>query len=138
MALGALGIGSTLLLASSSQYQQALAKPARRKLALLIGINAYPDRALDPGVAQDIALKGCLTDVDLQRQLLIYRFGFQPVDVLTLTNQEATRAGILRAIDEHLVQQARADDVVLLHFSGYGLGGVFEGGGGHDRCANRC
>lgn len=120
LALGALGLGSTALLASSSQYQQALAKPARRKLALLIGINAYPDRALDPGVAQDIALKGCLIDVDLQRQLLVHRFGFQPADVVTLTNQDATRHGILTAINEHLVQQARAGDVVLLHFSGYG------------------
>ncbi|MGB3310431.1 MAG: caspase family protein [Nodosilinea sp.] len=120
LALGALGIGGTALLASSSQYQQALAKPARRKLALLIGINAYPDRALDPGVAQDIALKGCITDVELQRHLLVNRFGFQPGDVVTLTNQDATRDGILTAIDEHLVQQARADDVVLLHFSGYG------------------
>ena len=120
LALGVLGLGGTALLASSSQYQQALAKPARRKLALLIGINAYPDRALDPGVAQDIALKGCVTDVELQRQLLVHRFGFQPGDVVTLTNQEATRDGILTAIDEHLVQQARPDDVVLLHFSGYG------------------
>nr|WP_277873740.1 caspase family protein [Leptolyngbya sp. FACHB-60] len=89
-------------------------------MALLIGINAYPDRALDPGVAQDIALKGCVTDVELQRQLLVHRFGFQPADVVTLTNQEATRANILTAIDEHLVQQAQANDVVLLHFSGYG------------------
>ncbi|PSN14212.1 hypothetical protein C7293_12560, partial [filamentous cyanobacterium CCT1] len=120
LALGALGLGGTALLASSSQYQQALAKPVRRRLALLIGINAYPDRALDPGVAQDIALKGCITDVELQRQLLVHRFGFQPGDVVTLTNQDATRDGILTAIDEHLVQQARSDDLVLLHFSGYG------------------
>ena len=120
LALGALGVGGTTLLASAGQYQQALAKPARRKLALLIGINAYPDRALDPGVAQDVALRGCLTDVDLQRQLLVHRFGFQSGDVVTLTNHEATRVSILNAIDEHLVQQAQADDVVLLHFSGYG------------------
>jgi hypothetical protein len=120
LALGSLGIGGTALLASSSRYQQALAKPARRRLALLIGINAYTDRALDPGIAQDVALRGCLTDVDLQRQLLVHRFGFQPGDVLTLTNQEATRSGILTAIDEHLGQQAQAEDVVLLHFSGYG------------------
>ncbi|MGB3199804.1 MAG: caspase family protein [Nodosilinea sp.] len=120
LALGAFGLGGTALLAGSSQYQQALAKPARRKLALLIGINAYPDRALDPGVAQDIALKGCVTDVELQRQLLVHRFGFQPGDVLTLTNQDATRDSILTSIDEHLVQQAQAEDMVILHFSGYG------------------
>nr|WP_278003270.1 caspase family protein [Nodosilinea sp. TSF1-S3] len=120
LALGALGAGGTAWLTGPRQYQQALAKPARRRLALLIGINTYPDRALDPGVAQDIALRGCLTDVELQRQLLVHRFGFQPGDVVTLTNQEATRANIATAIDEHLVQQAQAEDVVLLHFSGYG------------------
>ncbi|TVQ05824.1 MAG: caspase family protein [Leptolyngbya sp. DLM2.Bin27] len=133
LALGSLGLGSTALLTTVGQYQQALAKPARRKLALLIGINAYPDRALDPGVAQDIALKGCLTDVELQRQLLVYRFGFAPVDVVTLTNQDATRAGILTAIDEHLVQQATADDVVVLHFSGYGSEVLVQGDGGSRR-----
>jgi hypothetical protein len=115
-----LGVGGTTLLSSPSQYQQALAKPARRKLALLIGINTYPERALTPGMAQDIALHGCLTDVELQRQLLVHRFGFQPGDILTLINQEATRSGILTAIDEHLVQRAQPEDVVLLHFSGYG------------------
>lgn len=120
LALGALGVGSTALLGGASQYQQALAKPARRKLALLIGINQYPERAIDSILAQDVALKGCLMDVELQRQLLVHRFGFQPVDIFTLTNQEATRAGILAAIDEHLVQQAEADDIVVLHFSGYG------------------
>ncbi|PZV08462.1 MAG: hypothetical protein DCF32_04750 [Leptolyngbya sp.] len=120
LALGALGVGGSAWLTTYSRYQVALARHARRRLALLIGINAYPDRALHPGVAQDIALKGCVTDVELQRQLLVHRFGFQPADVVTVTNQEATRASILTAIDEHLVQQAQADDVVLLHFSGYG------------------
>jgi hypothetical protein len=117
LALGALGVGGTAWLAS---YQQALAKPARRKLALLIGINQYSSRAIDVVLADEVGLKGCLVDVDLQRQLLIHRFGFQPVDILTLTNQDASRQGILEAIDQHLVQQAQGDDVVLLHFSGYG------------------
>jgi len=120
LALAALGLGGTTLLAGSGSYYQALAKSTRRKLALLIGINQYPERAIDPILAQDIVLRGCLTDVELQRQLLVHRFGFQPVDILTLTNQDATRAAILEAIDQHLVQQARSEDVVLLHFSGYG------------------
>ncbi len=120
LALTALGLGGTTLLSGFGQYAQALGKPTRRKLALLIGINQYPERAIDPILAQDIVLRGCLTDVELQRQLLVHRFGFQPVDILTLTNQEATRAAILEAIDQHLVQQAHSDDVVLLHFSGYG------------------
>ncbi|QQE65245.1 hypothetical protein GFS31_19310 [Leptolyngbya sp. BL0902] len=119
LALGALGVGGGSLVWPAS-YAQALGKPARRKLALLIGINQYPDRAISPTPGQDIVLKGCLTDVEMQRQLLIHRFGFAPSDILTLTNQAATRQGILNALDQHLVQQAQADDVVLLHFSGYG------------------
>jgi hypothetical protein len=120
LALGALGVSGTTLFGWANQYQRALAKPTRRKLALLIGINQYPERAIDPMLAQDIALKGCLTDLDLQRELLLYRFGFSPSDIVTLQNQEATRQGILDAIDHHLVQQAQAGDVVLIHFSGYG------------------
>lgn len=120
LAIGALGVSGTALLAGPQRYGHALAKPARRKLALLIGINQYPERAIDSVLAQDSALKGCLTDLDLQRQLLLYRFGFQPADIVTLTNKEATRAAILEAIDQHFLGQARGDDLVLLHFSGYG------------------
>ena len=61
-----------------------------------------------------------MTDLELQRQLLQYRFGFQAADVLTLKNQEATRAAILEAIDQHFIQQAQGDDLVVLHFSGFG------------------
>jgi len=127
LALGALGVGGTGWLAGSTRYQQALAKPARRKLALLIGINQYPDRVVDPVLGQDVVLKGCLTDLELQRQLLLYRFGFQSADILTLRNQEATRTAILDAIDQHLIAQAKADDTVILHFSGYGSRVNIEG-----------
>jgi hypothetical protein len=120
LALGALGVSGAGMFAGPAQYQQALARPARRKLALLIGINRYPERAIDSVLVQDSALKGCITDLELQRQLLQYRFGFQSADILTLKNQEATRAAILEAIDQHLIQQAKGDDLVVLHFSGYG------------------
>lgn len=119
LTLGVLGLGGSSLF-WPTQYAQALGKPARRRFALLIGINQYPDRSISPTPGQDIALKGCLTDVEMQRQLLIHRFGFAPQDILTLTNSAATRQGIINALEQHLVQQAQADDVVLLHFSGYG------------------
>ncbi|MEM8778466.1 MAG: caspase family protein [Cyanobacteria bacterium P01_G01_bin.49] len=93
------------------KYYQTLAEPTHRKLALLIGINDYAER---------FDLKGCLTDVERQRELLIYRFGFNPQDILTLTEKQATREGIETAFMEHLVAQAKAGDVVLFHFSGYG------------------
>ncbi len=102
-----LGIGETGI----QPYLQALAQPTKRKLALLVGINEY---------SQDRNLSGCITDVELQRELLIARFGFQPKDILTLTNRQATRENIETAFVEHLREQARADDVVVFHYSGYG------------------
>lgn len=120
LALAALGASETALsiLADKSfavplldRYYQALAQTNGRKLALLVGINQYPRSA---------ALGGCVTDVDLQRELLIHRFGFKPGDILSVTDKEATRQNIETAFLEHLTNQAREGDVVLFHFSGYG------------------
>lgn len=95
-----------------ARYQyQALADPSQRKLALLIGINRY---------ANNTPLVGCITDVELQRELLIHRFGFLPSNILTLTNEQANRKSIQQAFLAHLSQQAQPDDVVFFHFSGYG------------------
>ncbi|GBF86611.1 peptidase [Aphanothece sacrum FPU3] len=94
-----------------NQYYQILAAPTPRKLALLVGINEY---------GEGLNLKGCLTDVERQRELLIYRFGFQPQDIITLTGKQATREGIETAFVEHLIKQAEPGDVVVFHFSGYG------------------
>jgi len=65
-------------------------------------------------------LHGCVNDVELQRELLIYRFGFAPQDIVTLTDREATRTNINNAITEHLVAQTLPDDLVMVHFSGHG------------------
>ena len=96
---------------SLRNYQQTLAQPTSRKLALLIGINNY---------AYQDDLSGCLMDVELQRELLIHRFGFNESDILVLGDRQATRENIETAFIEHLTKQAKADDVVLFHFSGYG------------------
>ncbi|MEM6754773.1 MAG: caspase family protein, partial [Cyanobacteria bacterium P01_C01_bin.38] len=109
--LAVLGITESEWWTRANSLQQALADTTPRKLALLVGINQYP---------QIPALKGCLTDVELQRELLIHRFGFQPSDILCLTNKQATRQGIENAFMEHLVKQAKSGDAVVFHFSGYG------------------
>jgi len=109
--LAVLGVTESLWWTKGNRLQQALAEATPRKLALLVGINQYP---------QIPQLKGCLTDVELQRELLIHRFGFQPSDILCLTNKQATREGIENAFLEHLVKQAKPSDVVVFHFSGYG------------------
>ncbi|MDJ0648411.1 MAG: caspase family protein [Xenococcaceae cyanobacterium MO_188.B19] len=120
LALFSLGVSETgiSLLGSNNRfapwlqaYGQTLAQTTNRKLALLIGINQY---------TKNKELKGCVTDVELQKELLIHRFGFLPQDILTLTDQQATRENIETAFLEHLTEQAQADDVVVFHFSGYG------------------
>ncbi len=110
-----LGLG---LPASAQRYAQALAQSAGRKLALLIGIDEYAPGAFT--AEQNGQLAGAVTDVSLQKELLIRRFGFLPADVVCLTNQQATRVGIYQALINHLCNQAKPGDVVVFHFSGYG------------------
>ncbi|BDI18590.1 hypothetical protein ANSO36C_43920 [Nostoc cf. commune SO-36] len=109
--LAVLGVTEAEWLSLGNRYYQALAEPNPRKLALLIGINQYP---------QIPALSGCLTDVELQRELLMHRFGFQGSDILTLTEEQASREFIEAAFLDHLGKQAKPGDVVVFHFSGYG------------------
>ncbi|AFZ44229.1 peptidase C14 caspase catalytic subunit p20 [Halothece sp. PCC 7418] len=92
------------------QQAEVLASSNGRKLALLVGINQYSGNDL----------KGCITDVEQQQELLRYRFGFQPEDILTLTDRAASRDQIINAFREHLIAQAQPNDVVVFHFSGYG------------------
>ena len=99
-----------------NRHLAALAAPNPRKLALLVGIDQYG--------ANIPPLHGCLTDVELQKDLLRYRFGFQDADIVTLTGQKASREAIEAAFLEHLIAQARLGDVVIFHFSGYGSVGA--------------
>ncbi|AFZ25609.1 Caspase domain-containing protein [Cylindrospermum stagnale PCC 7417] len=109
--LAVLGVTEAEWLTLGNRYYQALAQPSPRKLALLVGINQYP---------QSPALRGCLTDVELQKELLINRFGFLAADILTLTEEQASREFIEAAILDHLGKKAKPGDVVAFHFSGYG------------------
>ncbi|MGD1922027.1 MAG: caspase family protein [Pleurocapsa sp.] len=106
-----LGRNNNRIASLIQNYQQTLAQSTNRKLALLVGINRYPHQE---------HLDGCLTDVELQRELLIHRFGFNPQDIVVLRDRQATRENIETAFVEHLGEQAKADDVVVFHFSGYG------------------
>ena len=112
--LATLGLSQLDIVERSHRYAKVLAQTTPRKLALLVGINAYPNTN---GFG---ALQGCLTDVELQRHLLIHRFGFNPKDIHTLTDKQATRQGILEAFEEHLIRQAKPGDVVVFHYSGHG------------------
>ena len=119
---GALGLTDASLAGQVGAYQQALAQPASRRLALLVGIDQYPESVWQggAGAGHGFPLRGCATDVALQKALLVQRFGFAPQDVLTLVDGDATRDRILQAIDDHLIAQAQPGDAVVFHFSGLG------------------
>ena len=116
--LATIGLSQADFFTQADRHGRVLAQPTSRKLALLVGINAYPNPVGD--------LRGCLNDVDLQYQLLVHRFGFNPNDIVILSDNQSdptltpSRANILRAFQEHLVQQAKDGDVVVFHYSGHG------------------
>ena len=94
---------------------------ARR--ALLVGVGDYQanddrqNQIAASSVPPDLA--GPANDVLLMARVLTTRFGFRPGDVRVLSDAAATRAAIVGAL-ESLVQTAGPDDVVYIHFSGYG------------------
>ncbi|MGG6242410.1 caspase family protein [Nodosilinea sp. AN01ver1] len=110
--LAAIGLSQLDVRRQGDRYARALAQPTNRKLALLVGVNQYAG-----GVTP---LRGCLTDVRMQKELLVHRFGFDPANILTLENQAATRQNLLGAFESHLIDQAQPGDVVVFHFSGHG------------------
>ncbi len=122
-ALGLTDLATSVGIGNKAEaYAQSLGQgqgqPKGRKLALLMGINNYKEGALP--FDQSGQLAGATTDVDLQRELLIYRFGFLPKDIVCLKDEQATRDGIYQAFVSHLIEQAQAEDIVVVHFSGYG------------------
>ncbi|MBW4652337.1 MAG: caspase family protein [Kaiparowitsia implicata GSE-PSE-MK54-09C] len=119
-AIAAIGISQGSFLATADRYNRALAAPNRRKLALLVGINQYSEAVSDIAASRGGVLLGSLSDVALQQELLIHRFGFAKDDILTLLNDQSTRVGVETAFQQHLIDQAQPDDSVVFHFSGLG------------------
>jgi hypothetical protein len=96
------------------------------KRAVLVGINDYtassfpaPDTAALPDRDWE-DLQGAVTDVGILRDLLISRYGFEPANIITLTDQQATGAAILDALDRNLLRPSKKDDVTFFYYSGHG------------------
>ncbi|WP_321419079.1 caspase family protein [uncultured Desulfobacter sp.] len=81
--------------------------------ALLIGVSEYP--GLPPGAQ----LEGPVYDVAALRKLLVAKLGFDPGHIVSLTNSQATKDGILTALD-HLNKTTSPNDFVFIYFSGHG------------------
>jgi hypothetical protein len=113
--LATLGLSQTNFLRMGDRHTRVLAQPTGRKLALLVGINQYPSNVS--------SLRGCLMDVQMQYELLVHRYGFNPKDILILADnasQQPTRQNLLTAFEEHLIKQAKPGDSVVFHYSGHG------------------
>lgn len=81
------------------------------RLALLIGIDKY-QKVND--------LRGAVNDVRRMHYVLTNKFGLDKENVHVLTNEQATRDGIINAIREHLIAKARPGDVAILYYAGHG------------------
>jgi hypothetical protein len=122
--LATLGLSQIDFRRQADRYDRALAaSPNAQKLALLIGINDYPEGIPD--------LQGCITDIELQHELLVHRYGFSPDNIRILAAQRLqsstqtkiihpTYENIIDQIEKHLIQRAKPGDHVIIHFSGHG------------------
>ena len=84
---------------------------AGRLYALLVGIDAYP--------APIPPLSGCVNDVLTFADVLRERVTPDALDLVVLTDGEATRAAVTSRLTEHL-GQADSADVALFYYSGHG------------------
>src|SRR5438445_6843544 len=119
---------SATLFTAAAMFVAALrldAAPHRR--ALLVGINDYTASTLAarprtaPAPGRDWPnLAGAVNDVNILRDMLLALHGFDRKDIVTLTDQAATREAILGAIEQQLVNAAAKDDVILFYFAGHG------------------
>ena len=81
------------------------------KRAVLIGINKYQMPGAD--------LQGCVNDVKNLSGVLKTYYGFADRDMTTLTDTQATKKAMERAIKK-LIAKGKKGDVLLLHYSGHG------------------
>src|SRR6516165_8323166 len=84
------------------------------KLALLIGIDNYKYPEQVPPLA------GSINDVEDMREVLVGKFEFPSENILVLTDSKATHAGIINAIQTHLIAKAQPGDIVVFYFAGHG------------------
>jgi hypothetical protein len=81
------------------------------KYALLVGIDDYPGTGSD--------LRGPVEDARIMYRALTERFGFDPANIVTLNDAQATRENIANGIIQHL-GQAGPDGVAVFFYSGHG------------------
>ncbi|MCC6721031.1 MAG: caspase family protein [Bacteroidia bacterium] len=85
---------------------------AQSKIALIVAIGNY-----DPSTGwSNISSQN---DVPLIKAALIKQ-GFSEKDILVIRDAQATKDGILKAINEHLIAKSTKDGIAVFHYSGHG------------------
>ena len=90
----------------------------------LIPVASGADRALLVGIDQYLKVKpleGSANDVQTMRQFVLDTLGYRPEQIQVLLDGEATRAGILSALDRWLIESSQPGDRVLFYYSGHGF-----------------
>jgi Caspase domain/Domain of unknown function (DUF4384) len=87
---------------------------AARNVALLVAVGQFSDPQL-----KSQQLLGTAADIESVRQSLVDHWGFNPHDILSLRDQDATHDRILAEISA-LEERSAPGDTVLIYFSGHG------------------
>ncbi len=118
------------------------AKPAAAgtERAVLVGIDKYrPATAAEIKAAEPVLLRlgmaqpedapahrnwdplyGSVNDVTGIYDLLVHRYAFQPANIVTLKDEQATRQTILDNLRRVFIDQAQDGDTLVFYFSGHG------------------
>ena len=83
------------------------------KHALIVGVDKYCN------IDKKYELSGCVNDAKLIKGILENYFAFEDSHITELHDEQATRDGILGAMNQ-LVDRIDTDDIVVFHFSGHG------------------
>ena len=90
--------------------------------ALIIGIDIYlPENITEVKSERRswINLDGCVNDAKSIKALLESKYGFEEAHIIFLSNEKATREGIITAI-KRLTEVSEKGDLVVIYFAGHG------------------
>jgi len=115
------------MICASLAAEGAAPRPVGRRRAVLVGINDYTASRLTarprppaPPPRDWPNLAGTVNDVEALKEMLVLLYDFEERDIVTLTDQAATRSAILKTLEQHLAKPAAKDDVLLFYFAGHG------------------
>lgn len=101
-----------LLLDCTANAEESITHPPSDR-ALLIGINQYRSKDVPQ-------LTGTANDVSAFHAMLTSQLGFKDSEIKELKDAQATKEGILNALDQWLAQGSKPGSRIVLYYSGHG------------------